>query len=119
MIGSIERVRRHISFRPVLPLLVLVIAWRNPKDPSRKVTGYGGVLPVPAPTAPTQPTSASARPDSILEQQHRDQRAARGRVLYAAGRPPQTTTAQRTDGPKPPCDARVGPTRAASSAPNT
>lgn len=114
MIGSIERVRRHIPVRLLLPFLVLAIAWRNPIDPTRKINGYGGVLPVPAPSATAQ---SGARPDSAADR--REQRPRRGRILYATGRAPQVTPAQRADSAKPRCEARVSQSRTASSLPNS
>jgi hypothetical protein len=104
MSGSIERVWRQMSVTSLMPVMMLVIVNRSPTDPSRKNTAFGGVLPVPATAAPT--TTASIRHENLLDQQHRDQRAARGRVLYASGRAPQQTTVVRAE-VKPPCERRV------------
>jgi hypothetical protein len=104
MIGSIERVWRQMSVHSLMPVMMLVIVNRSPTDPSRKNTAYGGVLPVPAPTAPA--TTASTRSENLLDQQHRDQRAARGRVLYATGRAPQQSTVVRAE-VKAHCERRV------------
>jgi hypothetical protein len=104
MIGSIERVWRQMSVRSLMPVMMLVIVNRSPTDPSRKNTAYGGVLPVPAPVAPA--TTASSRTENLLDQAHRDQRAARGRVLYASGRAPQQSAVIRAE-VKPPCERRV------------
>jgi hypothetical protein len=104
MIGSIERVWRQMSVRSLMPVMMLVIVNRSPTDPSRKNTAYGGVLPVPAPAAPA--TTAPLRNENLLDQQHRDQRAARGRVLYASGRASQQSAVVRAE-VKPPCERRV------------
>jgi hypothetical protein len=103
MSGSIERVWRHMSMQSLMPVMMLVVVTRSPTDPSRKNTAYGGVLPVPAPIAPV--TTASTHPESLLDQQHRDQRAARGRVLYATGRGAQQTVVRAEV--KTPCERRV------------
>ena len=104
MSRSIERVWRQMSVQSLMPVMMLVMVNRSPTDPSRKNTAYGGVLTVPAPVAPA--TTASSRNENLLEQQHRDQRAARGRVLYATGRAPQPSAVIRAE-VKPPCDRRV------------
>lgn len=116
MIGSVERVWRHMSVRPLVPIFMLVIAVRipTPTDPSRRGTGYGGVVPVPVPST----ASNASRPDPIIEQQHRDQRSARGRVLYATGRAPSITTASRPTA-KPQCERRVVQGRSPTPSPNS
>ena len=120
MTGSIERVWRNTTVRrmSLMPMLMLVVV-HNPTDPNRKITGtgYGGVLPVPA-SAAVSP-SANTRPDALLEQQHRDQRAARGRVLYASGRAPQVTTATRPEAKQPRCERRVVQGKSPAPAPNS
>ncbi len=118
MLGSIERIWQLFPKRSVVSAMALVVSVNTP-DPTRRVTGYGGVIPVPGPSAPT--TTAPARLDPILEQQRRDTRAVRGRVLYATGHAPRDTAAARTapvhKGPCP--DTRVGQGRASTSMPNS
>jgi len=117
MIGSVERVWRHMSVHSLVPIFMLVLVVRvpTPTDPNRRVTGYGGVVPVPVPSTPSNPSS---KPDPILEQQHRDQRSARGRVLYATGRAPAATTASRSVA-KPQCERRVVQGRSSPTLPNS
>ena len=118
MFGSVERVWRHMSVRPLVPIFMLVMVTRNPSptDPSRRGTGYGGVIPVPVSAGPG---ITSTRPDPVPEQQRRDQRSARGRILYATGHAPATTTAPRTV-TKPQCERRVVEGRSsANSSPNS
>jgi len=118
MLGSIERIWQLFPKRSVVSAMALVVSVNTP-DPTRRETGYGGVIPVPGPAAPA--TTAPARLDPILEQQRRDTRAVRGRVLYATGHAPRDTTAARTapvhKGPCP--DTRVGQGRASTSMPNS
>lgn len=107
MIGSIERVWRQMSVQSLMPVMVLVVVTKSPTDPSRKNSAYGGVVPVPAAAAPTTPAPTSTR-ENLLDQQHRDQRAARGRVLYATGRAPQQPqTVVRNEVKPPPCERRI------------
>ncbi|MEP6491043.1 MAG: hypothetical protein ABJF01_00105 [bacterium] len=118
VVGSIERIVRLLTRHQVAPVMLLVVCVTVP-DPSRRVTGYGGVLPVPVPSTPA-PTAAP-RLDPVLDQQHRDARAVRGRVLYAAGSAPhaQQPQAPRTT-PKSPCALqRIVQGRAASISPNS
>ena len=117
MIGSVERVWRHMSVHPLVPIFMLVMVVRvpAPTDPTRRATGYGGVVPVPVPATSS---NVASRPDPILEQQHRDQRSARGRVLYATGRAPASTTASRTVA-KPQCERRVVQGRSPTTSPNS
>jgi len=117
MIGSVERVWRHMSVRPLVPIFMLVMVTGNPSptDPSRRATGYGGVIPVPVSAGQA---NTSTRSDPIPEQQHRDQRSARGRILYATGRAPATTTAPRSVA-KPQCERRVVEGRSSNSSPNS
>ena len=117
MIGSVERVWRHMRVRPLVPIFMLVMVTRNPSptDPSRRATGYGGVIPVPVSAGQT---NMPTRSDPIPEQQHRDQRSARGRILYATGRAPATTTAPRSVA-KPQCERRVVEGRSSNSSPNS
>jgi len=111
MPGSIERfwqtIPRHQRLQAV-PVAMLMIGVLTASDPTRRPTGYGGVLPVP-----TAPTKAKVRhPDPLLEQQRRDFRASHGRVLYSPGHGPATASApavtQKKRAPKPPCTLRVG-----------
>ena len=88
MMRSMEAFRRQLSTRSVVPVLAVIVTVNSPIDPLRRAsgTGYGGVLPVPIPAAPT---ATVARMDSLLDA-HRDARTERGRVLYAAGHDPRT-----------------------------
>jgi hypothetical protein len=118
MMGSIERIWRAVQKRPLVPAMMLVVSINAP-DPNRRGTGYGGVLPVPGPAA-NAPATAS-RLDPILDQQRRDMRAIRGRVLYAGGHAPRDTSAARTaPARKGPCpDQRVGQGRGPGAMPNS
>ena len=117
MLGSIERIWQQLPKGSVVSAMALVVSINTP-DPNRRVTGYGGVIPVPGPSAAA--TTAPARLDPILEQQRRDTRAVRGRVLYATGHAPRDTTIARTaPARKGPCpDTRVG-TRGTGAMPNS
>ena len=90
MMRSMEAFRRQLSTRTVVPVLAVIVTVNSPIDPSRRPggTGYGGVLPVPIPSAPT---ATVARMDSLLDA-HRESRTERGRVLYAAGHEPRSAT---------------------------
>jgi len=118
MMGSIERIWRAIPKRPIMPAMMLVVSINTP-DPNRRGTGYGGVLPVPGPSATA--TATTTRLDPILDQQRRDMRAIRGRVLYAAGHAPRDTSAVRTPpARKGPCpEQRVGQGRGSGVMPNS
>jgi hypothetical protein len=118
MMGSIERIWRAVPKRPIMPAMMLVVSITTP-DPNRRGTGYGGVLPVPGPSATA--TAATTRLDPILDQQRRDMRAIRGRVLYAAGHAPRDTSAVRTPpARKGPCpEQRVGQGRGSGVMPNS
>ena len=93
MIGPMGRVRRLLPNRAFVPVLLLVVCVNLQPDPTRRATGYGGVLPVPGPTA--APTAPSNKADSGFVQSRREGRAARGRVLYAPGHAPHDTVALR------------------------
>jgi hypothetical protein len=123
MSGSIERLWRMIPRHQAVPVAMLVFGVYTAPDPTRRPTGYGGVLPVP-----TAPASASTRrPDPLLEQQRRDIRASRGRVLYAPGHEPAAPTApaanQAKSAPRVSCplqrigEQRVGAQRVARTSP--
>ena len=118
MMGSIERIWQVVPKRPLIPAMMFMVSITIP-DPNRRPTGYGGVLPVPGPSATAPATST--RLDPILDQQRRDTRAIRGRVLYAAGHAPRDTSAVRTAPPrKGPCpDQRVGQNRGQGVMPNS
>lgn len=90
MIGSIERLCRLVARRPLVPAMMLVVSVNVTTDPTKRATGFGGVLPIPSSSAPTAP----AHVDPLLAQQRRDVRAARGRVLYTSGRTPDTVRAK-------------------------
>jgi hypothetical protein len=114
MIATMEHVWRRLTQRPLVPLAMLVIAVKVPVDPARRGTGYVGVLPVPTSSSP----ATVARTDPPVDQARRDVRAARGRVLYAAGHAPQDTV-QRAER-KPTCtDRRVGQSKPSSTSPNS
>jgi hypothetical protein len=115
MIATIEHAWRRFKQQPLVPLAILVIGIRVPADPARRTTGSVGVLPVPAPTTPA---SSVAHNDQATDQVRHDVRAARGRVLYAAGHAPQPTT-QRVERKATCTDRRVGQTKTPSSLPNT
>jgi hypothetical protein len=120
VVGSIERIVRLLTRNQVAPVMMLVVCVSVP-DPSRRVTGYGGVLPVPTPSAPAP--SAAPRLDPVLDQQHRDARSVRGRVLYATGTAPNAPHAQQAPTRTPakgPCPLqRVVQGRAASTSPTS
>jgi hypothetical protein len=119
VVGSIGRVARLLTKHQVAPVMMLAICVNVP-DPSRRVTGYGGVLPVPASSATAPATTApTAHIDPVVEQQHRDARAVRGRVLYAAGSTHAQPQAPKT-APKAPCPMqRVVQGRAAIVSPTS
>ena len=81
MAGSIEQLRRWIRL-PVASMFVAALVVGPAKDPVRRVTGYGGVLLVPA-----RARANAANRDLSLDGR-RDVRAARGRVLYSPGHVP-------------------------------
>ena len=118
MNGSIERLRRftrllHLAAtRPVVPAMLVLVIGVRPSDPNRKATGYGGMIPLPAP-AP----SSSARIDPLLEPR-RDARAERGRVLYADGRVARVTETTAHAARKPCAKERLVQSRT-NSAPNS
>jgi len=117
MIGSIERIWRHVTRRPFAPVMMLVVSVAGPTDPTRR-TGYSGVVPVPAPSAPT--TASTTRSEASADQPRRDQRSARGRVLYADGRDPQARPTPAHPEHKTPCaERRVVQGRVSSPAPNS
>jgi hypothetical protein len=74
MIGS--------TTRQVLSVMLVVTGGVSiPKDTTRKIVGYAGVLPIPDMTMPAAPKS-----DAV--DARKDTRSERGRVLYAAGHAP-------------------------------
>jgi hypothetical protein len=104
MVESIKRLCRRIVKRPLVPLMVVVVGAHAPGDPARRGTGYGGVLPVPGPSAPAPATTTHV--DPMLDAQHHDVRISRGRVLYGPGGEPSrsgtpTSKASRRKGPCP------------------
>ena len=114
MMRSMEAFRRQLSTRTVVPVLAVIVTVNSPIDPMRRAsgTGYGGVLPVPIPAAPT---ATVARMDSLLDA-HRETRTERGRVLYAAGHEPRAVapaTKARKQCPSP--DRRLVQGRGPSS----
>jgi hypothetical protein len=114
MIGSIERLLELIPRHPVVPVMMLIVGVHGSPDPTRRVTGYGGVLTVPSAAEP----STANRIDPMLQQQRHDIRVGRGRVLYAPGHGPVATTAKPAH--KEPCVVRrVVQGRAGSASPNS
>jgi hypothetical protein len=114
MIGSIQRLWHLVPKRPLVPAMMLVIGVNVSPDPNRRSTGYGGVLPVPGTATP----ATASHPDPLLEQQRRDMRAARGRVLYGPGRAPEAATAKTAH--KVACaDPRIVQGRAARTSPTS
>jgi len=90
MVGSIERLRRHLQVRSLAPMMLLVIGVPNIPDPiAKRVGGTAGVITMPALPAPA---SASTHGDALADG-HRDTRADRGRILYAPGHAPHDSTA--------------------------
>ncbi len=113
MMRSMEAFRRQLSTRTVAPVLAIIVTVHSPVDPNRRTsgTGYGGVLPVPIPAAPT---ATVARMDSLLDA-HRETRTERGRVLYAAGHEPRTAPSPKTKKQCPSPDRRLVQGRGPSS----
>ena len=72
-------------------------------DPTHRIVGYGGILPLPVAHGPSAATSP-VRTDRSLAQK-RDARAERGRVLYASGRAPAAAT-DSTGARHAPCPAQ-------------
>jgi len=104
MIGSIERLRRHIRVRHLAPMMLLVIGVPTHPDPvNKRSTGTAGVVPLPA--APGASSSGMTR---------RDTRAERGRVLYPAGHVPRDTSSARTIRKQPCPSQRVVQSRTSS-----
>lgn len=88
MVGSIERLRRHLQVRSFAPMMLLVIGVPGTPDPiAKRVGGTAGVIAMPA-----VPPSAAAHGDPMADGR-RDTRADRGRVLYAPGHAPHDSTA--------------------------
>jgi hypothetical protein len=115
MTGSIERGWQRLTRRSLAPVMMLVVGVHGPADPTRRPNGYGGVLPVPAPATPTVATAA--RPEPLLDQQRRELRAARGRVLYADGRGSQNIAPRPEH--KTPCPERRVVQNRVSASPNS
>jgi len=117
MAGSIERIWQALPKCTTVSAMALVITINHP-DPTHRTTGYGGVVPLPGPAAAV--STPSGRVDPLL-QQRRDLRAARGRVLYAAGHAPRDTASSRTaQAHKTPCpEQRIGQGRSSGSMPNS
>lgn len=116
MIGSIERVWARLSVSRFIPVAMLVVGVRIPSDPVRKNPGYGGVLPVPASAAVS--ANSAPLPDARVGRQHRDQRSARGRVLYSSETQDARSSSTRRD-VRAACDRRVVHGRSAAAGPNS
>ena len=112
MIGLIERCGQQIRrYRPTSTFMLVIGLMTVSSDPTRRPTGYGGVLPVPRGTV----DGAPLRIDPLL-QQRRDLRAERGRVLYAPGHEPAAMSAKVLH--KGPCPQRgIVQLRAINSSP--
>jgi|SwirhisoilCB1_FD_contig_91_644964_length_1108_multi_2_in_0_out_0_2 hypothetical protein len=117
MSGTIEHIWRRVSRVEFVPVIVLAIAIHAP-DPTRRDSGYAGVLPLPTP--PASATVAAAKPDPLLERP-REARVSRGRVLYAAGHEPRTSESPRVARKtSTPCaEQRVVQGRSPRTAPNS
>lgn len=114
MIGSIERLWELIPRHPMVPVVMLVVGVHMSPDPTRRATGYGGVLTVPN---TVEPLTAN-RIDPMLQQQRHDIRVARGRVLYAPGHASVAAAARAAH--REPCAVRrVVQGRAGSASPNS
>jgi hypothetical protein len=88
----LQRIGRRIGACVVLPALLCVgLVSVGHADPTHRIVGYGGVLPLPVAhaTAPSQTTAA--RGDRVLSPR-RDSHTERERVLYAGGRQPVAPT---------------------------
>jgi hypothetical protein len=86
MVGSIERLRRHIRVRSLAPAMLLVI---GTPDPAKRLAGTAGVITIPA----TIPAPTASGHGDALTDGRRDSREDRGRVLYSPGHAPRDTTA--------------------------
>jgi hypothetical protein len=88
MVGSIERLRRHIKVRHIAPMMLLVIGVPGTPDPiAKRIGGTAGVIAIPATAAP----NAAGHGDLLPSDPRRDTRADRVRVLYAPGHAPHDT----------------------------
>jgi hypothetical protein len=94
MIGSIERLRRHVAVIRIAPMMLLVIGVPTKPDPiNKRVGGAAGLIPIPA-SASAAPNATRA--DLVAPEARRDARSDRGRVLYANGRAPRDSVAAAT-----------------------
>jgi hypothetical protein len=76
--------------------MLLIVGVTLPSDSTRRVVGYGGVLPLPAVESTGDAAPLLGRLETILELRH-DARSERGRVLYATGRAPAARSASTAD----------------------
>lgn len=81
MIGPIERFRRLGQIGRVAPVMMLVVGIPSHPDPTKRLTGTAGILPIPA-----APATTAGRSDAPAAESRRDTRSERGRVLFADGR---------------------------------
>jgi hypothetical protein len=119
MIGSSERLRRHMGLAKIAPMMLLVIGVPAKPDPiNKRLVGTSGVIPIPAVSVTP---SAAARADLAAPEARRDPRADRGRVLYANGRAQRDSVAASTRMlHKTPCaEQRVVQARNGQPSPNS
>jgi hypothetical protein len=84
----LQRIVRRIGACLVLPaMLCAVLVNVGHADPTHRIVGYGGVLPLPVSHAPSAGQTAAGPGERILAQRH-DSHPGHERVLYAAGRQP-------------------------------
>ena len=116
MSGTIERIWRRAIRVEFASVMVLVTAVHAP-DPTRRDSGYAGVIPLPTPATATV---AAGKPDPLLEHP-REARVSRGRVLYAAGHEPRAAESPRVarKSSAPCADQRVVQGHSPRPAPNS
>jgi hypothetical protein len=117
MIRMLERFRQLAQVRTFAPVVLLVVSVPTHPDPvGKRATGYAGVIPVPATSISGQ--TPIAHLDPLLEG-HRDTRAERGRVLYAAGHAPRDTSSVARTNRRRPCPEQRVVEAARATAPNS
>lgn len=84
----LQRIMRRMGACIALPaMLCAVLVNVGHADPTHRIVGYGGVLPLPVSHAPSTGQTTAGRGERLLSQ-HRDSHPEHERVLYAAGRQP-------------------------------